>query len=139
MFPLGSWDPPCPGSEAGSTPAAGGLLRRAYVPAQDMVEVHRASGAQRERSASMSAAARAGTPGVEAVPNSGAPLLRDERARREWLEHELDMCCQVRNPTFDPRPTSAAAFWTGTHSCRVRHAPMLAVLASASLAMRQEG
>ena len=73
------------------------------------MEVHRASGAQRERSASMSAAARAGTPGVEAVPNSGAPLLRDERARREWLEHELDMCCQVWKPRFDPGSKSAAA------------------------------
>lgn len=34
--------------------------------------------------------------GIEAQPNSMAPLLRDEKARREWIEHELDMCCQVQ-------------------------------------------
>lgn len=36
--------------------------------------------------------------GVEAQPNNTAPLLRDERARRDWVEHELDFCCQVRHP-----------------------------------------
>lgn len=25
-------------------------------------------------------------------PNAGAPLLRTERARREWVEQELDLC-----------------------------------------------
>ena len=33
--------------------------------------------------------------GVEAQPNNTAPLLRDEKSRRDWIEHELDMCCQV--------------------------------------------
>ncbi len=32
---------------------------------------------------------------VDVQPNAGAPLLRNERARREWLEKELDMCNQV--------------------------------------------
>ena len=42
------------------------------------------------------AAAAASKPaGVECQPNAAAPLLRDEKARREWVEHELDMCCQV--------------------------------------------
>lgn len=33
--------------------------------------------------------------GIEAQPNNTAPLLRDEKARKEWIEYELDMCCQV--------------------------------------------
>ena len=41
--------------------------------------------------------------GVEAQPNNTAPLLRDEKARREWVEHELDMSCQV---TARALPTS---------------------------------
>jgi kinesin family protein 4/21/27 len=32
------------------------------------------------------------TVNVECQPNAGAPLLRSEPARREWLEQELDMC-----------------------------------------------
>ncbi len=32
---------------------------------------------------------------VECQPNTGAPLLRDEKARRDWVERELDICCQV--------------------------------------------
>ncbi|KAK9835062.1 hypothetical protein WJX81_008045 [Elliptochloris bilobata] len=65
---------------------------------KEMVEVHRAArseaDARRERSAS-AAAARPGAPaGPECQPNAGAPLLRDERARREWLEHELGLACQ---------------------------------------------
>lgn len=56
---------------------------------QDMTELHRVSGEKR-------AAAAASKPaGVECQPNAAAPLLRDEKARREWVEHELDMCCQV--------------------------------------------
>ena len=35
---------------------------------------------------------------VECQPNNAAPLLRDEKARREWVEHELDMSGQVLNP-----------------------------------------
>ncbi|GMH44881.1 hypothetical protein BSKO_12838 [Bryopsis sp. KO-2023] len=31
---------------------------------------------------------------VECQPNQGAPLLRDEKSRREWLERELDVCNQ---------------------------------------------
>ena len=35
---------------------------------------------------------------VECQPNTGAPLLRDEKARRDWVERELDICCQVTPP-----------------------------------------
>lgn len=35
-------------------------------------------------------AARTGD--MEMQPNAGAPLLRTERARREWVEQELDLC-----------------------------------------------
>jgi hypothetical protein len=73
------------------------------LPVQEMVEVQRASAERRERSGSVASAAGAGAPrpaaansGVEVQPNGGAPLLRDEKARRDWVEHELDMCCQVR-------------------------------------------
>jgi len=53
------------------------------------MDLHRVSGEKR-------AAVVASKPaGVECQPNAAAPLLRDEKARREWLEHELDMCCQV--------------------------------------------
>ena len=56
---------------------------------QDMMDLHRVSGEKR-------AAVAASKPaGVECQPNAAAPLLRDEKARREWVEHELDMCCQV--------------------------------------------
>ena len=53
------------------------------------MDLHRVSGEKR-------AAVVASKPaGVECQPNAAAPLLRDEKARRDWLEHELDMCCQV--------------------------------------------
>ena len=52
--------------------------------------------ARRERSAAAAAARPGAPPGPECQPNAGAPLLRDERARREWLEHELGLACQVR-------------------------------------------
>ncbi len=55
------------------------------------MDVHRASNEKRERAASMS---KSGS-GVECQPNAAAPLLRDEKSRRDWIEHELDMCCQV--------------------------------------------
>lgn len=32
---------------------------------------------------------------VEVQPNAQAPLLRTEKARREWLEKELDLCNQA--------------------------------------------
>lgn len=35
---------------------------------------------------------------VECQPNTAAPLLRDEKARRDWVERELDICCQVCVP-----------------------------------------
>lgn len=53
------------------------------------MELHRVSGEKR------SAVAASRPAGVECQPNAAAPLLRDEKARREWVEHELDMCCQV--------------------------------------------
>ena len=68
-------------------------MRKGCPKLQDMVEVHRASSDKRERAASVSRPV-----GVECQPNLGAPLLRDEKGRREWIEHELDMCCQVLDP-----------------------------------------
>lgn len=39
-----------------------------------------------------------GTEGeVECQPNQHAPLLRDEKARKSWVERELDACCAVRS------------------------------------------
>lgn len=32
------------------------------------------------------------TAGLEVQPNAGAPLLRSEKARRDWIEQELDLC-----------------------------------------------
>lgn len=55
------------------------------------MDVHRASSEKRERAAPVSKSVG----GVECQPNAAAPLLRDEKSRREWIEHELDMCCQV--------------------------------------------
>jgi len=71
-----------------------------------MVEVHRAARSQadarHERAATAAAARPGGPPGPECQPNAGAPLLRDERARREWLEHELGLACQARGPPVAP-------------------------------------
>lgn len=89
------------------------LLLRAWADTsvQDMTELHRVSGEKR------AAAAASKSAGVECQPNAAAPLLRDERARREWVEHELDMCCQVSSPK---PPTPRAAVWA--------RKPLLAVL-----------
>lgn len=39
---------------------------------------------------------------VECQPNQAAPLLRDEKSRREWVERELDICNQASSkPTDD--------------------------------------
>ncbi|BDA42916.1 Kinesin-like protein KIN-4C [Coccomyxa sp. Obi] len=57
---------------------------------KDIMDVHRTSNEKRERAASLS---KSGT-GVECQPNASAPLLRDDKGRRDWIEHELDMCCQ---------------------------------------------
>lgn len=35
----------------------------------------------------------AGMPSVDCQPNQWAPLLRDEKSRRDWVERELDACC----------------------------------------------
>lgn len=61
---------------------------------QDMKEVQRGGADKRERSLT----ARGGAAGVEVQPNNAAPLLRDEHARRQWVEQELDACCQARAP-----------------------------------------
>lgn len=52
--------------------------------------MHRGANEKRERTGSIFNANL-----VECQPNSAAPLLRDEKGRREWIEHELDMSCQV--------------------------------------------
>ena len=56
-----------------------------------MVEVHQRAGEMKAQRPQHTA-----SNGVEAQPNNTAPLLRDEKARRDWIEHEVDMCCQVR-------------------------------------------
>jgi len=81
--------------------------------------VHRAARSQadarHERAATAAAARPGGPPGPECQPNAGAPLLRDERARREWLEHELGLACQARG-----RPETLSH--TLTAHVRRRHA-----------------
>ena len=58
---------------------------------QDMIDLHR----QRDDAKSKAqAAAKQSTP-VECQPSASAPLLRDEKARRDWVERELEFCCQV--------------------------------------------
>ncbi len=46
---------------------------------------------------SKEANARAASAGaeVECQPNTSAPLLRDDKARKAWVERELDACCAV--------------------------------------------
>ena len=58
-----------------------------------MVEVHQRAG---EIKAQRPLQARGNS--AEAQPNNTAPLLRDEKARKEWIEYELNMCCQVTLP-----------------------------------------
>ena len=58
---------------------------------QEMLEVHRN---RDDKQAKAQAAARSSN-AVECQPNIAAPLLRDEKARRDWVERELDICCQV--------------------------------------------
>lgn len=58
---------------------------------QEMIEVHKG---REDKQAKAQATARANSL-VECQPNTGAPLLRDEKARRDWVERELDICCQV--------------------------------------------
>ena len=85
---------------------------------QDMMELHRVSGEKR-------AAVAASKPaGVECQPNAAAPLLRDEKARREWVEHELDMCCQVSSTSLAAIYQLTAATLTGCcfslrYSCNI--------------------
>ena len=56
-----------------------------------MIDLHR----QRDDAKSKAqAAAKQATP-VECQPSASAPLLRDEKARRDWVERELEFCCQV--------------------------------------------
>lgn len=56
----------------------------------EMIEVHKG----REDSKAKAQAAAKPNNLVECQPNTGAPLLRDEKARRDWVERELDICCQ---------------------------------------------
>lgn len=56
-----------------------------------MLEVHRN---KEDKQAKAQAASRSNST-VECQPNIAAPLLRDEKARRDWVERELDICCQV--------------------------------------------
>lgn len=65
-------------------------VTRICAALQEMLEVHRGANEKRERTGSIF-----NTNLVECQPNSGAPLLRDEKGRRDWIEHELDLSCQV--------------------------------------------
>ncbi|DBA94598.1 TPA: hypothetical protein ACH3X1_002180 [Trebouxia sp. C0004] len=56
----------------------------------EMIEVHRG----REDSKAKAQSTAKANSLVECQPNTGAPLLRDEKARRDWVERELDICCQ---------------------------------------------
>lgn len=56
-----------------------------------MIDLHKG---REDKQAKAQAAAKACSL-VECQPNTGAPLLRDEKARRDWVERELDICCQV--------------------------------------------
>jgi len=67
------------------------LLLKSCVCKQEMIEVHRG----REDSKAKAQATAKANSLVECQPNTGAPLLRDEKARRDWVERELDICCQV--------------------------------------------
>ncbi|KAK9792731.1 hypothetical protein WJX73_010908 [Symbiochloris irregularis] len=57
---------------------------------KEQTEIHRGAAEKRERVAAVRA-----LQGIEVQPNNAAPLLRDEKARREWVEQELDMACQT--------------------------------------------
>lgn len=65
-----------------------------WCGSQEMIEVHKG---REDKQAKAQATARANNL-VECQPNTGAPLLRDEKARRDWVERELDICCQVGVP-----------------------------------------
>ena len=69
------------------------VITESYAPCfgQEMVEVHQRSSEVRAQRPVQNLKPSM----VEAQPNSNAPLLRDDRARQEWIEHELNMCCQV--------------------------------------------
>ena len=49
------------------------------------------------------AAAKPRPEGPEVQPNAEAPLLRDDRARRKWVAHELGRCCEVRSSLWSGR------------------------------------
>lgn len=72
------------------------LAELSYVCLQEMIEVHRG----REDSKAKAQASAKASSLVECQPNTGAPLLRDEKARRDWVERELDICCQVTPHLF---------------------------------------
>ena len=56
-----------------------------------MIDLHR----QRDDAKSKAQAAAKQANPVECQPSASAPLLRDEKARRDWVERELEFCCQV--------------------------------------------
>eukprot|EP00803_Ostreobium_quekettii_P004619 evm.model.scf_3423.1 EVM.evm.TU.scf_3423.1 scf_3423:4192-12887(+) len=62
---------------------------------------------------------RSGAAGVavECQPNLHAPLLKDEKARREWLEREINVC----NRSWDLRRVLDGEIALRTESCRQLH------------------
>ncbi|KAK9846882.1 hypothetical protein WJX84_000810 [Apatococcus fuscideae] len=63
---------------------------------QEMIEVHKQTAEARGRG--MSGLPPASTaPKLDCQPNASAPLLRDEKSRKDWIDRELDIC----NQSFD--------------------------------------
>lgn len=56
----------------------------------------------------------AGMPSVDCQPNQWAPLLRDEKSRRDWVERELDACCASYDLQVSLTATHVSA------SCQIR-------------------
>ena len=60
---------------------------------QEMIEVHKQTSESRGRNASGLPPANSNK--LDCQPNATAPLLRDEKSRKEWIDRELDSCTQV--------------------------------------------
>lgn len=73
-----------------TAPAAGGAGGHPPRPPTGGAGVERSAASASAAPGSTAAAAAAEK---EVQPNAQAPLLRDERSRREWVEAELDAYC----------------------------------------------
>lgn len=73
---------------------------------QEMIEVHKQTAEARGRGASGLPPASS-APKLDCQPNASAPLLRDEKSRKDWIDRELDICNQV---PFTLTPESPGCF-----------------------------